>query len=174
LGGIDSQYLAEVEVQPEPPAIGPLNQYFGGALGLDFGRYLGVEVTFEGYETNLEMKGVGSMTEYTVYAVVPQARLRYPLLDGRLVPYLLAGVGAPSASPMTLPKRRGEVPGVGRVRARGDRRRRLEYQTGTWRSGWRRSTYTRGSRSSSATVRPTGPISNLSSLPGLRVYLADF
>jgi opacity protein-like surface antigen len=84
---------SEIEVQPEPPAIGPLNQYFGGAFGLDFGRYFGVEVTFEGYEANLEVKGVGSVTEYAVYAIVPQARLRYPLIDGRLVPYLLAGVG---------------------------------------------------------------------------------
>ena len=25
----------ELEVRPEPPAIGPLNQYFGAALGLD-------------------------------------------------------------------------------------------------------------------------------------------
>jgi opacity protein-like surface antigen len=28
---------------------------------------------------------------------VPQVRLRYPLLDGRLVPYLLAGVGYAAA-----------------------------------------------------------------------------
>jgi opacity protein-like surface antigen len=99
LGGAivtDPHVSSELEVRPEPPAIGPLNQYFGGALGLDFGRHLGVELTFEGYETNLELKGVGSVTEYAVYAVVPQVRLRYPLLDGRLVPYLLAGVGGAS------------------------------------------------------------------------------
>jgi opacity protein-like surface antigen len=100
LGGAivtDPRVSSELEARPEPPAIGPLNQYFGGAVGLDFGRYLGVEVTFEGYETTLELKGVGSIAEYAVYAVVPQARLRYPLLEGRLVPYLLAGVGLASA-----------------------------------------------------------------------------
>ena len=69
---------SEIEVQPEPPAIGPLNQYFGGAFGLDFGRYLGVEVGFEGYETNLEVKGVGSVTEYAVYAVVPAGAATLP------------------------------------------------------------------------------------------------
>src|SRR4029453_11504056 len=92
LGGAivtDPRVSSELEARPEPPAIGPLNLYFGGAVGLDFGRYLGVEVTFEGYETTLELKGVGSIAEYAVYAVVPQARLRYPLLEGRLVPYLL-------------------------------------------------------------------------------------
>ncbi len=111
LGGAivtDSHISSELEVRPEPPAIGPLNQYFGGALGVDFGRYLGVEVTFEGYEANLELKGVGSVTEYAVYAVVPQARLRYPLLDGRLVPYLVAGVGA-ALGELNDPKPKGVV-----------------------------------------------------------------
>lgn len=92
----DPHVSPELEIRPEPPAIGPLNQYFGGALGLDLGRHFGAELGFEGYETNLELAGVGSVTEYAVYMVVPQARFRYPLLDGRLVPYLLAGVGGAS------------------------------------------------------------------------------
>jgi opacity protein-like surface antigen len=100
LGGAivtDPRVSSEIKMQPEPPAIGPLNQYFGAALGLDFGRHFGVELTFEGYETGVEVAGIGSVIEYAVYAVVPQARLRYPLLDGRLVPYLLAGVGFATA-----------------------------------------------------------------------------
>jgi opacity protein-like surface antigen len=99
LGGAivtDPHISSELESRPEPPAIGPLNQYFGGAFGLDIGRYFGVELGFEGFETNLELAGVGSVTEYAVYMAVPQARFRYPLLGGRLVPYLLAGVGAAS------------------------------------------------------------------------------
>jgi len=92
----DPHVSSELEIRPEPPAIGPLNQYFGAALGLDFGRHFGLELAFEGYETNLELKGVGSVTEYAVYLILPQARFRYPLLDGRLVPYLLAGLGGAS------------------------------------------------------------------------------
>lgn len=93
----DPRVSSDIEIHPEAPAIGPLNQYFGASAGLDFGRYLGAEITFEGYETNVAVAGIGSVKEYAVYAVVPQVRLRYPLLEGRLVPYLLAGVGYAAA-----------------------------------------------------------------------------
>jgi opacity protein-like surface antigen len=99
LGGAivtDPDVSSELEIRPEPPAIGPLNQYFGASIGLDIGRHWGIELAFEGYETTIELKGRGSITEYAVYGVVPQARFRYPVLDGRLVPYLLAGVGVAS------------------------------------------------------------------------------
>lgn len=81
-------------IRPEPPAYGKtLNRYFGASLGLNVGRYLGAELVFEGYEAVLALRGLGSISEYAVYAVMPQIRLRYPLLDGLLVPYGLAGVG---------------------------------------------------------------------------------
>jgi opacity protein-like surface antigen len=89
----DPRVSSDIEIRPEPPAIGPLNQYFGTAVGLDLGRYFGVEVGFEGYEANVEVAGIGSVVEYAVYAVMPQGRVRFPMLDGRLVPYLLAGIG---------------------------------------------------------------------------------
>ena len=93
----DSRVSDHITIEPEPPAIGPFNQYFGGALGLDIPPHLGVELAFEGYETNVALAGVGSVSEYAVYAVMPQLRLRYPLHGGRVVPYLLAGVGVASA-----------------------------------------------------------------------------
>ena len=182
LGGAivtDSHISSEIEVKPEPPAIGPLNQYFGGAFGLDFGRYFGVEVTFEGYEANLEVKGVGSVTEYAVYAVVPQMRLRYPLLDGRLVPYFLAGVGA-AIGELNDPKPKGaEVrpqgsSGLGLAVAVGGG---LEYLvTRNVAVGLEaKYLYTRG-----ITLKMPGGASHEASLSpvllslGLRVYLADF
>ena len=85
---------SQIHIDPEPPAVWGLNQYFGGTVGLEFARYFAVELGFEGYEVNVDVAGVGAVTEYAVYAVLPQFRFRYPLLDGRLVPYLLAGVGA--------------------------------------------------------------------------------
>jgi opacity protein-like surface antigen len=42
----------------------------------------------------LAISGLGSVAEYAMYYVVPQLRARYPLLGGRLVPYLMGGVGA--------------------------------------------------------------------------------
>ncbi len=84
-----------VEANPEPPAYADtLNQYFAASVGLDLGRYLGVEVWFGGYETRIADANGQSLAEYATFAAIPQLRLRYPLLDGRLVPYVLAGVGA--------------------------------------------------------------------------------
>jgi len=83
-----------VEARPLPYAIGgKLNEHYGVGIGLDIGRYFGVEVSVEGYEVVMALKNVGSVGEYAFYSVVPQARVRYPLLDGRLVPYLIGGVG---------------------------------------------------------------------------------
>ncbi len=182
LGGAivtDPHVSSELEVRPEPPAIGPLNQYFGGALGLEFGRYLGVELTFEGYETNLELKGVGSVTEYAVYAAVPQVRLRYPLLDGRLVPYLLAGVGG-AIGELNDPKPKGATvkpqgsSGLGLAVAVGGG---LEYLvTRNVAVGLEaKYLYTRG-----LTLKLAGGTTHEANLRpvfislGLRVYLADF
>jgi opacity protein-like surface antigen len=93
----NSHVSDRLTIEPEPPAIGPLNQYFGGALGLDITHHVGVELVLEGYETNIELAGVGSVSEYAVYTLMPQLRLRYPLYGGRLVPYLVAGVGMATA-----------------------------------------------------------------------------
>jgi opacity protein-like surface antigen len=83
-----------VEARPLPYAIGgELNEYFGGAFGLDIRRHLGFELAFEGYEMVLALPGVGSVKEYAVYTVMPQVRFRWPLLGDRLVPYAIAGVG---------------------------------------------------------------------------------
>lgn len=81
-------------VDPEPPAyFSVANQFFGLALGADFHRHLGAELAVEGYEVRLTQRGVGSIGEYSIGALLPLVRLRYPLLDGRVVPYLIGGLG---------------------------------------------------------------------------------
>jgi opacity protein-like surface antigen len=83
-----------IEFRPVPPAIGgELAQYFGLAFGLDIGRHLGVEFGAEGYEVALAVSQLGTVSEYAFYGFIPRLRLRYPLGDGRWVPYGLAGVG---------------------------------------------------------------------------------
>jgi opacity protein-like surface antigen len=81
-----------VTAEPEPASVGPLDQLYGAALGMTIGRYVGVEIPFEGYEMQLELPGFGPLGEYALYSVVPQARFRYPVLD-RVWPYALGGVG---------------------------------------------------------------------------------
>jgi opacity protein-like surface antigen len=81
-------------VHPEPPAYGGEgNQFLGAALGLNFGRYWGVEMTAEGYEVRIADPALGSLGEMAVTTFIPHVRVRYPLWGGRLVPYLIGGVG---------------------------------------------------------------------------------
>jgi opacity protein-like surface antigen len=90
----DTSLTSDLEARPVPGAIGGvLDKFFGVAFGLDMGRYAGVELTAEGFEMVVAQKGLGSLGEYAFYAVIPHFRLRYPLADGRLVPYAIGGVG---------------------------------------------------------------------------------
>ena len=90
----DTDIAPGIEARPLPYAIGGvLNEYFGVAVGLDVGRYLGIDVAVEGYEVTMALHGVGSVGEYAFYSLVPQLRARYPVAAGRLVPYAIGGVG---------------------------------------------------------------------------------
>ena len=91
---IDPDSVPGVELDPEPAALGPANYFIGGLVGLDIGRYLGVELTGGGYEVRVHVPGRGSVGEEAVYAIVPQIRVRYPVLEDRLIPYAVGGVGA--------------------------------------------------------------------------------
>lgn len=90
----DTESMPGVELRPEPAALGPANYFIGGVVGLDVGRHFGVEVLGGGYEVRLHVPGRGSIAEEAIYVLLPQLRARYPVLDGRLVPYAVAGVGA--------------------------------------------------------------------------------
>jgi opacity protein-like surface antigen len=72
---------------------------YGVSVGVNLNRYFGVEIAGDMYEPAIEFSGAnaagrsGVIAEYKVWTLVPQVRLRYPLLDGRLTPYVLGGVG---------------------------------------------------------------------------------
>jgi opacity protein-like surface antigen len=90
----DTDAFSNVEIRPEPPAyFSTANQFFGVALGLDLGRHLGVELAVDAYEVVLATPDLGSLTEMALLHIIPQLRVRYPLLDGRLVPYAIGGIG---------------------------------------------------------------------------------
>jgi opacity protein-like surface antigen len=90
----DTDLTSEIEARPVPGAIGgELAPYYGVALGLDLNRHVGVELAAEGYEVVLARRGLGSVGEYAIYTFVPELRLRYPIEEGRVVPYGILGVG---------------------------------------------------------------------------------
>jgi len=84
-----------IGIQPEQSLFGSnLAVQFGFTLGSTLGRYAAVEFSMDNYEYQLHYGSDGAIGEYALFPVLVQGRLRYPLLNDRLEPYLLAGVGA--------------------------------------------------------------------------------
>jgi opacity protein-like surface antigen len=90
----ERQWAPGVRLEPEANALSSVNHYGGLALGANFGNHWGIEFAGEMTEFNLWLADHGAVGEYSVYTIVPHARFRYPLRQGRVVPYLLAGIGA--------------------------------------------------------------------------------
>ena len=81
-------------IEPEPPAyFSEANQLFGAVVGVDLGRHWGIELVAEGYEVRLADSTGRSLTEAAIVTIIPHVRWRYPLLGGRVVPFVSAGVG---------------------------------------------------------------------------------
>ena len=70
----------------------PNEQVLGVSLGVNFNRYLSLELAGDGWERNMRFGG-RTIGEFAMYTGMPTVRGRYPLLDGRLTPYALAGLG---------------------------------------------------------------------------------
>jgi opacity protein-like surface antigen len=68
-------------------------QTTGMVVGANLTPHVSIEIAGDVFENNLKLAGVGKAAEYGALALVPQVRLRHPLLDGALVPYLVGGVG---------------------------------------------------------------------------------
>ena len=91
---LNKDLISGVEAEPSNNAIGgTLSPSFGASLGVNFGRYFGVELAVDGFENNMNVNGLGNIGEWAVYTLIPYFRLRYPMARDRLQPYLLAGFG---------------------------------------------------------------------------------
>lgn len=84
---------SDIKLVPESSGWGPLNQIYGVTLGANFGRHLGVEISGESMEWEIRYQDRGQVTEYAFVPVLVNLRLRYPLGDGRWVPFVMAGGG---------------------------------------------------------------------------------
>ena len=75
------------------PATG-VHDLFGFSLGANLNRYFGVELSGDRYEVFPDISPYGTIGEYGVFALIPQVRVRYPVFEDKLVPYIIGGVGA--------------------------------------------------------------------------------
>jgi opacity protein-like surface antigen len=72
---------------------GDANLTKGGAIGLNVDGHWGAEVQLLYTMLNLRMNTGTRFAKLDVFEVLPALRYRYPLLGGRLVPFLMGGVG---------------------------------------------------------------------------------
>ncbi len=86
----DTNVGAGVHVRDEG---GDANLTKGGALGLNFDGHWGAEVQLLYTMLNVRMSTGPRFAKMNVFEVLPALRYRYPLLGGRLVPFLMGGVG---------------------------------------------------------------------------------
>ena len=85
------RYYLHLRAEDTNPATG-VHDHWGVSLGVNLGRYWGLELAADSFERRVE--GLGrTLGEIGIGAFVPQLRLRYPLLGDRLVPYVIGGVG---------------------------------------------------------------------------------
>jgi opacity protein-like surface antigen len=70
-----------------------INLSLGGGVGYNLGRHWGIELQVQGTEPDLRSATRGKIDELSNITFVPAARFRWPLGDGRWVPYVSAGVG---------------------------------------------------------------------------------
>jgi outer membrane protein W len=72
---------------------GDANLTKGGAVGMNFDGNWGAEVQLLWTMLNIRQATGPRFAKLDVFEVLPVLRYRYPLLDGRLVPFLIGGIG---------------------------------------------------------------------------------
>jgi opacity protein-like surface antigen len=82
------RYYLQVRYGDIIPGISEATDVIGVSVGANLGRYFGIEFALDDYDVKVE-----DLSELGVIGLVPQVRLRYPLLGDRLTPYVAGGVG---------------------------------------------------------------------------------
>jgi opacity protein-like surface antigen len=93
----DGNWVPGVTLVPESAAIGTAGESVEIAVGANFGRHFSFEVPMDYYESVIEVDQVGGKSggvgEYATYALIPILRFRYPMMNGKVAPYIMAGFG---------------------------------------------------------------------------------
>ncbi|MGE3779693.1 MAG: outer membrane protein [Pirellulaceae bacterium] len=64
-----------------------------GGFGLNLTRHWGAEYVMEDFRAQLQVSGIGDVSGCPIATGFLRARGRYPLADGRAVPYVVFGLG---------------------------------------------------------------------------------
>ncbi len=86
---LDEHFTQDLEVDQ-----GAFNLLLGGGGGYNIDAHWGVEFQVVGTEPEIRDKTRGKVDELSNITFTPAVRYRHAVLDGRLVPYVTAGLGA--------------------------------------------------------------------------------
>ncbi|MCI0591286.1 MAG: porin family protein, partial [Gammaproteobacteria bacterium] len=89
-----NNFFLKKSVTPDLKIGNESKQLSGGSVGLNINRYLGAELVVDNYDTHIESGDGLKLAEFAIWNIIPELRVRYPVLNGDLVPYMVAGVGA--------------------------------------------------------------------------------
>ncbi|MCW5551761.1 MAG: porin family protein [Verrucomicrobiae bacterium] len=70
-----------------------VDDHWSFGLGADFNRHWGGELALDFFERDYRVSGIGELGEVAAWNLIPEVRLRRAFRNGRLVPYLIAGIG---------------------------------------------------------------------------------
>jgi outer membrane protein W len=93
LGGHTSQLDDDFGAGATLKAPGDFNATLGGGVGVNLSRHWGVDIQLFNTEPNIGFTALGKLAELSTFTVLPAARFRWQLCDGRVVPFLTAGLG---------------------------------------------------------------------------------
>jgi opacity protein-like surface antigen len=94
LGGHTQMFDTDFGGDVELKAPGDFNATLGAGVGMNFDRHWSAEVQFFNVAPNVNLRPYGKFTEIDNNTFLLLGRFRWPFLDGRLVPYATAGIGA--------------------------------------------------------------------------------
>jgi opacity protein-like surface antigen len=83
----------ETDSIPEAQITEQTQPYFMGMAGVNFDKHFGAEIAVSFLETELSSPEYGEIAEYTTVTFLGLARLRYPVMNDRLSPYIVVGGG---------------------------------------------------------------------------------
>jgi opacity protein-like surface antigen len=84
----ERRYYLQIRYGDIIPGLSEATDIIGVSVGANLNRYFGLEFALDNYDTKVE-----DLSEVGVFGLVPQLRLRYPLLGDRLTPYIAGGAG---------------------------------------------------------------------------------
>jgi opacity protein-like surface antigen len=70
-----------------------VDDHWSFGLGANFNGLFGGELALDYFERDYDYADLGTLGEVSAWNIVPEVRLRKPLLKKKLVPYVLAGIG---------------------------------------------------------------------------------